>query len=94
MRLAARAIVGINAAAIAVTTGAGTDATVDVRMNGSSWINLDNPGDDRERGRTDVYVKSLPDVGPVTTFDIAFNNKGDSSYWYLGGRSSCAVRTA
>ncbi|GAB2850810.1 PLAT/LH2 domain-containing protein [Lentzea nigeriaca] len=62
---------------------AGTDARVEVRLNGSSWINLDNPGDDRERGRTDTYNFTLSDLGPITSLAIAFDNKGDSSHWCL-----------
>ena len=108
MSLAARAVVGITAAALAASMGratahaaaaqyrlevktcnvedAGTDARVEVRLNGNSsstWINLDNPGDDRERGHTDVYDKTLSDYGPIRSLDIAFDNKGDSSHWCL-----------
>jgi hypothetical protein len=66
---------------------AGTDSRVEVRLNGTTtstgWILLDNPGDDRERGRTDVYAKSLPDVGTVTSVDIYFANNDDSPHWCL-----------
>ncbi|GGU34344.1 PLAT/LH2 domain-containing protein [Lentzea flava] len=62
---------------------AGTDARVEVRLNGSGWINLDNPGDDRERGRTDTYNFTLTDLGPITSVAIAFDNKGDSPHWCL-----------
>ena len=65
---------------------AGSDSRVEVRLNGttqSGWINLDNPGDDRERGKTDVYDFTLSEFGPLTSFDIAFDNKGDSSHWCL-----------
>ncbi|MEV6239464.1 PLAT/LH2 domain-containing protein [Lentzea sp. NPDC051838] len=66
---------------------AGTDSRVEVRLNGTTtstgWIVLDNPGDDRERGHTDVYAKTLPDVGFVTSVDIYFANNDDSPHWCL-----------
>ena len=108
MKLAARAIVGISAAALASTMGmataqaapaqynievrtcnvedAGTDSRVEMRLNGtiaSGWNNLDNPGDDRERGKTDFYNLTLSDLGTIRSVDIAFDNKGDSSHWCL-----------
>lgn len=109
MKLAARAIVGISAAAIAGTMAmgtaqaapgnyhietrtcnvedAGTDSRVEARFNGtagsSGWILLDNSGDDRERGRTDVYDKTLSDLGTVTSVDIYFANNDDSPHWCL-----------
>ncbi|MEU3643721.1 PLAT/LH2 domain-containing protein [Lentzea sp. NPDC034063] len=66
---------------------AGTDSRVEARINGSTsssgWINLDNPGDDRERGDRDVYDRTLSEVGAISSIDIAFDNKGDSSHWCL-----------
>lgn len=62
---------------------AGTDARVEIRLNGSGWINLDNPGDDRERGKTDRYNFTLSDLGPITSADIAFDRRGDSPNWCL-----------
>jgi hypothetical protein len=47
--------------------GAGTDADVEVQVVGSTgeatWIPLDNPGDDREKGDVDIYFLSLNDIG-------------------------------
>ena len=105
MKHAARALVGISAAALATALGmataqaapaqynnedrtcdvedAGTDARVEISMNGSSWINLDNPGDDRERGKTDRYNFTLTSLGPISSVAIAFDNKGDSPHWCL-----------
>lgn len=62
---------------------AGTDARVEISLNDSPWINLDNPGDDRKRGRTDVYDKTLTDLGPISKVEIAFDNRGDSPHWCL-----------
>ena len=62
---------------------AGTDSGVQARLNGGAWIRLDNSGDDRERGNTDVYDKTLTDVGPINAVDLTFDNKGDSSHWCL-----------
>jgi hypothetical protein len=66
---------------------AGTDSRVEVRLNGtatsSGWILLDNSGDDRERGRTDVYDKTLSNLGTVTSVDIYFANNDDSPHWCL-----------
>ncbi|MEU0885952.1 PLAT/LH2 domain-containing protein [Lentzea sp. NPDC005914] len=109
MKLAARAIVGVTAAALAGTMAmggtaqaaaaqytidlktcdvedAGTDARVEARLNGnisSIWSNLDNPGDDRERGHTDSYSTTLTALGPIRSIDLSFDNKGDSSHWCL-----------
>ncbi|MFS8098723.1 hypothetical protein LFM09_16450 [Lentzea alba] len=109
MKVTARAIVGLTAAALAATMGmgsaqaapgnyhievrtcnvedAGTDSTVEARFNGTlastGWVNLDNPGDDRERGRTDVYDKTFTDLGTVTSIDIYFANNDDSPHWCL-----------
>jgi phosphate-selective porin len=108
MKLAARALVGISAAALATTMAmttaqaapavytidlvtcdsedAGTDARVEARLNGSissGWSNLDNPGDDRERGHTDSYSFTLSNLGSIRSVDIAFDNKGDSPHWCL-----------
>ena len=109
MKLAARALVGISAAALAAMMGmssaqaaagnyhievrtcdvedAGTDSRVEARLNGSAgssaWILLDNPGDDRERGRTDVYDKTLSNLGSVNSIDIYFANNDDSPHWCL-----------
>ena len=48
-------------------SGAGTDADVEVQLFGSTgettWIPLDNPGDDREKGDVDIYYLSLKDIG-------------------------------
>ena len=66
---------------------AGTDSRVEARVNGSTtssgWILLDNPGDDRERGRTDVYDKTLSDLGTISSIDIYFANNDDSPHWCL-----------
>jgi hypothetical protein len=66
---------------------AGTDSRVEARLNGttasSGWTLLDNPGDDRKRGRTDVYDKTLTDLGTVTSVDIYFANNNDSPHWCL-----------
>jgi PLAT/LH2 domain len=47
--------------------GAGTDADVEGQIVGSTgestWIPLDNPGDDRERGDVDIYYLALNDIG-------------------------------
>lgn len=51
-------------------SGAGTDADVEVQLVGtiaeSSWIPLDNPGDDREKGDVDIYYLGLQDLGDPT----------------------------
>jgi hypothetical protein len=48
-------------------SGAGTDADVEIQVVGSTgeatWIPLDNPGDDREKGDVDIYYLSLNDIG-------------------------------
>jgi hypothetical protein len=48
-------------------SGAGTDADVEVQLVGSTgettWIPLDNPGDDREKGDVDIYYLALNDIG-------------------------------
>ena len=66
---------------------AGTDARVETRLHGTtastSWINLDNPGDDRKRGRTDTYDRTLADLGPIRSVDIYFDNRGDSPHWCI-----------
>jgi phosphate-selective porin len=65
---------------------AGTDSRVEARLNGNistGWLNLDNSGDDRERGHTDTYNLTLTDIGPIRSLDLAFDNKGDSSHWCL-----------
>jgi hypothetical protein len=47
--------------------GAGTDADVECQLVGSSgeatWIPLDNPGNDRERGDVDIYYLSHNEIG-------------------------------
>lgn len=106
MKLAARAVVGIAAAALATTTAttpaqaapaqytiqvvtcdvddAGTDARVEARLNGdisSPWFVLDRPNEEFERGRTASFHFTMPDLGPIRSVDIAFDNRGDA--WCL-----------
>lgn len=69
-------------------TGAGTDADVYIRLLGTldttNYMELDNPGDDRERGDLDVYKPFyLSDLGRLWQVRVSFYPAGDSSDWYL-----------
>ena len=77
---------------IEVKTGgvanAGTDADVYIRALGSrsdtNYMELDNPGDDRERGDLDTYGPFyLSDLGTLTEVRVSFFPAGDSPDWYL-----------
>jgi hypothetical protein len=47
-------------------------------------MELDNPGDDRERGQLDSYGPFyLPDLGALSQVRVSFFPAGDSSDWYL-----------
>ncbi|MGH3941246.1 MAG: PLAT/LH2 domain-containing protein [Pseudonocardiaceae bacterium] len=67
---------------------AGTDADVKIKLVGtlrtSPWVNLDNPGDDRERRQLDTYRNiNLDDVGDIKSIRLNFDDSGDHSDWYL-----------
>jgi PLAT/LH2 domain len=67
--------------------GAGTDANVQLKLSGSlaesSWLVLDNPGDDRERGQTDHYSFVLSDVGSISSVRLAYDHTGSRPDWCL-----------
>lgn len=76
---------------IKVKTGdlenAGTDSNVQIRLNGSlgrsGFIDLEKPGDDRQRGKIDEYTKLWTDLGALRSIDIKFTRMGDGAGWYL-----------
>jgi hypothetical protein len=50
----------------------------------STWVPLDNPGDDRERNKLDVYGPIyLADLGTITRIDIFFDHSNSSPDWLL-----------
>lgn len=65
---------------------AGTDADVFIEIAGHSY-EMDNPGDDRERGDTDKYqfpiAMTLGDLR-AAHIRIYHNNKGRNAGWYCG----------
>ena len=66
---------------------AGTDATVKLMLSGSlgdsSWLLLDNPGDDRERGQTDHYSFTLSDLGLISKVRLFYDHSGNAPDWCL-----------
>lgn len=66
---------------------AGTDATVKLMLfgsqGGSSWLLLDNPGDDRERGQTDHYSFTLSDLGFISKVRLSYDHSGSAPDWCL-----------
>lgn len=66
---------------------AGTDSNVQIRLAGSAgltgWSVLDGPQDDRERGKTDHYPLTLPNVGPLFAIDLFYDHTGSSPDWCL-----------
>lgn len=66
---------------------AGTDANVQLKLSGSvaasSWLLLDNPGDDRERGQTDRYIFTLSDLGPISKVGLFYDHSGPAPDWCL-----------
>jgi hypothetical protein len=70
--------------------GAGTNADVEVLVTGttgeSSWIPLDNPGDDREKGDVDIYYLALQDIGDPTRVKLRAREESatpDGPTWNL-----------
>lgn len=63
---------------------AGTDSDLQAKLVGTAgettWVVLDNDGDDRERNKVDRYQFTLPDVGQVTAIKLAFNDAGDNDW--------------
>jgi hypothetical protein len=76
---------------IVVVTGAmkdaGTDADVYITLFGtegnSGERQLDNSGNDFERGHTDVYSITMEDIGDLEKIRIRHNNKHDKPGWFL-----------
>lgn len=70
--------------------GAGTDADVEAQLVGtigeSTWIPLDNPGDDREKGDVDIYYLALNDIGDPTRIRLRAREESsnpDGPTWNL-----------
>lgn len=67
--------------------GAGTDANVYITLHGSRGsspeVQLDNGGDNFERGRMDSFSVSLPDVGEVQRVQIRHDNSRSVAGWFL-----------
>ncbi|MDT7788793.1 MAG: hypothetical protein QOF58_7212 [Pseudonocardiales bacterium] len=60
--------------------GAGTDARVEARLNGTisgPWQPFGDEAGEFERGRTDTYHFAMPYLGPIQSVDIAFDYQGD-----------------
>ena len=76
---------------ITVCTGnvpnAGTDANVEIRVNGSlgssPFVPLDNPGNDRERNTCDVYPFTFADLGTLQSVNVFFDHSGLGADWFL-----------
>jgi hypothetical protein len=67
---------------------AGTDATVEVRLNGTSgssnFMILDSAKDNFERNSTDTFIRPLSDLGTLESVDVHFiRGGGDSATWHL-----------
>ena len=66
---------------------AGTDADVYMEMwgtKGSREFELDNPGhDDFEKGNTDVFSVTLPDLGEIQRVCIRHSDTGNKPGWHL-----------
>lgn len=67
---------------------AGTDGTVEVRLNGSLgssvYFDLDNEGvDNFERNTTNTFVRVIDSVGSMESVDVRFDPSGDSPHWHL-----------
>jgi hypothetical protein len=69
-------------------SGAGTDANVEIRLNGTlrstSFMVLDNSDDNFERNQTDHFFIPLPDLGTLTSVDVRFDHSGLGPDWFLG----------
>lgn len=81
---------GMDTYRITVTTGstslAGTDADVFIRLKGmtnSTEFSLDNPGDDREKGDTDVYYVAAEKIGDLREIELRLDGSSISDRWYL-----------
>lgn len=76
---------------ISVTTSdvedAGTDGTVELRLNGSlassGFMVLDSSIDNFERNTTDSFARVLPDLGRMWSADLRFTSSGGSPGWHL-----------
>jgi hypothetical protein len=66
---------------------AGTDGYVEVRLHGargtSRFVDLDNARNNFERGKTDVFPLTLPDVGRLSSIDVRFRPAGVGPDWRL-----------
>ena len=66
---------------------AGTDGYVEVRLRGTRgttrFIDLDNAQNNFERGKTDRFRVTLPDVGRLTSIDVRFRPAGPGPDWRL-----------
>jgi hypothetical protein len=66
---------------------AGTDANVEIRLNGtlasSGFVALDNDSENFERGRVDSFTRRLADLGTIRSADIWFDRAGSSPHWHL-----------
>jgi len=69
--------------------GAGTDATVSLRLYGSSrdssWLRLDNGNniDPFERGMTDTFKISCQNLGELKSCKIGHDSRGENPAWHL-----------
>ncbi|KAG1662011.1 hypothetical protein FOA52_009500 [Chlamydomonas sp. UWO 241] len=68
-------------------SGAGTDANVFVTLSGDGGdtgaLKLDNPGNDFESGKTDVFIVRAKDVGEPQTLKVSQDGKGFGAAWHL-----------
>jgi hypothetical protein len=66
---------------------AGTDATVEVRINGSlgssGFMELDSSKNNFERNSSDSFPRPLTDLGTLESVDVHFVRGGDSPAWHL-----------
>jgi hypothetical protein len=78
--------------------GAGTDATVQVRIYGSTgttgWLNLDDSRNNFERNDYDSFSFTLSNIGTIQKIDLWYDHGGSDPAWSLdyvsviGGGSS------
>jgi len=67
--------------------GAGTDAEVFIVLHGPNGDSgrrvLDTPGNNFERGQTDVFNLECVDLGPLTKIRMGHNGSGFGAGWFL-----------